>query len=317
MKNILYVTPKQLYNSKMSIGRRLYVGSLKDAGCSVRCIGPGWEGWNPRGSIADFIDREVHVYHEPYPDAIIAYKSEEVKGLDDVQCPVACCFNEANDRKKTVDDLESTKATDVFFHHAGDYAQWMAELARIGIRSHLIHHCAPENPHGNRPYEDRDIDIGLCGVISPEIYPIRTRFAESGICTIRKHPGYRIPNVVQQYDDYMEWLSRVKVLICCSSRYKYPLAKIHEGLAAGCTVISDKPLCPFLSRIPYLDYIKPDKAAELVQSPQAAVRMRDNLLSLGSLAEKNGGPEKSLQQWERQFTMRHWADNFRSAMGLK
>ena len=310
MTDIVYVTPKKLYESKMSVGRRLYVESLSHAGCSVRVTGPGWEDWPASNDVRDWL-----VQHDPL--AIIAYKTENVMGLEHVNCPVACIFNEANDRKKTLDDIEAAKATDVFFHHAGDYALWLSELSRMGIRCHLIHHCAPENPNGNRSYSDRPIDIGLCGVISREIYPIRTSFAKSGICTVRPHPGYRITNVMGQYEDYMDWLSQVKVLICCSSRYKYPLAKIHEGLAAGCTVISDAPLCPFLAGVPYLQWIDRDRANKLCVDSGYARELEPELLSLAELATNGSGPKRSLKNWENNFTMSHWADNVLNALGAK
>lgn len=314
MSKILYVTPKQLYDSKMSIGRRLYVESLRTDGCRVDITGPGWPDWFV-DDLGAFLERQ-RVYGEEAPDAIIAYKTGYIANMDASGVPVATCFNEANDRTKTLDDLEATQATDVFFHHVSDYVKWVDELVQKGKRCHLTHHCAPENPNGNRPFQDRDIAIGLCGVISPEIYPVRTAFAESGICSIRRHPGYRIPNVLQQYDDYMQWLSRVKVLVCCSSKYKYPLAKIHEGLAAGCVVVSDSPECPFLRGIPYLNAIDNRQATALTTDREAVIRMKDRLTELGQQAEQGGWPDKSIQQWKNRFTMSHWARNFLSSMRL-
>lgn len=305
MKSVLYLTPKQLYDTKMSIGRRLYVeaiGKLAD----LHISGPGWPDWPD--------DNKMSTWHQNSgidPDCIVAYKTEQVEGLE--AWPVACIFNEANDRKKTMDDLNATKATDVFFHHAGDYAQWLGELSRMGKRCHLIHHCSPRNPFATRKnFLDRPIKIGLCGVLSPEIYPVRDAFAKSGICTVRKHPGYRILDVQAQYEDYQRWLADVQVLICCTSKYKYPLAKIHEGLAAGCIVVSDRPNCPFLTRVDCIEYLSSyDIDAMQLDSAYMSYLERRFL----SLPEKReDGLHRSLDAWRSQFLLEYWAENFMTAM---
>lgn len=312
MASILYLTPKSLYDSKMSIGRRLYVQSLSDAGCRVTITGPGWDGWN--GNLGKWLDQQ-RVYHEPDPDVIIAYKTEGIPDVGKHGIPVACIFNEANDYGKTIDDLHATQATDVFFHHAGDYAAWMPELSRMGKQCHLIYHCAQENPFALNEFEKRPIKFGIAGVLSREIYPVRDAFARSGICRVRKHPGYRIADVQAQYLDYQKWLSDVQVLICCTSKYQYPLAKITEGLAAGCLVVSDMPNCPFLKGVSRVGMVTPDDVASLIRDSAYASKMVPRLEGARDLVIK--GQDKPIEEWKRKFTLAHWANNFLAAMKVK
>ena len=84
------------------------------------------------------------------------------------------------------------------------------------------------------------------------MYPIR-RSAEIAINQklirggfTRPHPGYRLKNraaINAQFIDYLKALSKAKISICCSSIYKYPLAKLIESAACGCVVATDQPYC--------------------------------------------------------------------------
>jgi len=58
---------------------------------------------------------------------------------------------------------------------------------------------------------------------------------------ILQHPGYRISNVNNQVVKYAMELNRAKVVLSCSSIYKYALAKYIEIPACGGLMIADLP----------------------------------------------------------------------------
>lgn len=82
----------------------------------------------------------------------------------------------------------------------------------------------------------------VSGAINADVYPGRTKlFQNSAKYSIfkMKHPGYN-NNGVQTYN-YMDELSRYKVHLATSSKYKFALRKIMESVACGCVCITDLP----------------------------------------------------------------------------
>jgi hypothetical protein len=131
----------------------------------------------------------------------------------------------------------------------------MYDMAKFGRRMVChIPHAAKESLFSrySKPWKDREIDILVAGVQSPEIYPERHRLsvaAKGGLLGsrtvhIRNHPGYRLKNhieVRQQEEEYARTLGNSKFVICCSSIYKYGLSKYVEAVAAGACVLGDVP----------------------------------------------------------------------------
>lgn len=313
--HIVYLTDPALYLNKMSIGRREYA---KAAGRKARLYSVAAADGRSTQEIIGSLKDNLKCGD---PDLVIAYKTDAVSGMDQIGCPVATVFNEANDKRKTLDDLNGTQATHVFFHHAGDYAQWKSRLAGMEKSAHLIHHCSPDNPYslngGRKP-------IGLAGVLSDEIYPVRTRLARSSIVETRPHPGYRVQLVAEQYDSYQEWLSQYKVSVCCTSIYRYPLAKIAESLMAGCMVLVDKPECPFIGRfaeqhpecIQFIDEgVREMLVSDRLESQARAMRLiEEQAMSMVRRFDQEGheGLEDRVNSAQQNFSLDVWADNFLS-----
>jgi hypothetical protein len=231
---ILYLFPRQLHATKMSPGRRLYGDALaRQPGVSLTWSGIGWPGYDPAKTVTENCGPA---------DAAIVYKGEGLRGLDEIPVRV-CCFNEAN-HEKTLQEVHDAHANLVVFHHGNDIPRWTFPPY---VRTAHILHCA--DPVDGPPIANRPIPVLLTGVTSPEVYPLRNRFAQlirtgkiPGV--IRRHPGNRLKShdrCQQQYADYRQQLAQAKIVLCCSSSYRYPLAKFVEAFASGAAVIGDMP----------------------------------------------------------------------------
>lgn len=242
---ILYLFPRKLYHAKMSRGRVLYGEAVaRQPGVELRVSGEGWPDWRDADTVSANLERWGWA-----PDLIWSYKAESLRGLDRYPCRKLVCFNEAW-APKTLEEIRAADADVIVFHHAGDIPQWRF-LEAEGVKLVHLLHCADHEtfaPSG-MPLASRTTACLLSGVQSPEIYPLRARFAKllrSGAIpgVIRPHPGYRLETEaanVQQYRDYAGQLRTARISLCCSSRHRYPLAKYVEAMAAGCAVVGDMP----------------------------------------------------------------------------
>ena len=316
MLHIAYIFPKSLYETKMSPGRRMYgdaVDRLEDV--KVTVTGPGWDDW-----ASDDITKSLPSIEKKHGDVdtIWAYKSDAVSGIDKLGKPVFTVFNEANDEAKTEKDLAATKANHCVFHHYGDHVRWSNELADRGISASLQNHCSPYNPFADEmDWDKKQNDCLLTGAVSLYVYPLRVKY-QTGLRSKEingyaiPHPGYRIGGSQQirsQYESYMMQLSRARISLCCTSRYKYPLAKLFESAASGCVICTDKPECPIFEQSiwPYCIQIDPDWEVD---------RIAEEIKSYNENALYDMAFH-TLRMAREVFTMEGWARKFTATIRKK
>jgi hypothetical protein len=239
--NILSLFPKHLYDTKMSPGRTLYlehVGKLHN----VIWSGDGWPSWHsdlPANENIDWIEE----WEECKFDAVIVYKGSDLIAMDKVKTPKFVIFNEAHDQAMLTRELTEANADVAVFHHESDYVEYRNV---IGSTAATWCHAAPVTPEV--AWEDRKNYVITTGCTAEKIYPVRCRAARAmaSFSDTLRHPGYRLPDrkaVVIQYASYLRALSNSKISICCSSVYKYPLAKLFESAMCGCVIATDLPAC--------------------------------------------------------------------------
>lgn len=249
---ILSLFPKSLYDTKMSIGRTAY---LNHVGKKHELVwsGCGWSNYDACKSVQENIE---NIENGDEFEAVVVYKGDQLIGIKDVQRTRVVIFNEAHDTNSVPKEISETGADIVAFHHFGDYRKWKSELIKQGKIPETWCHAAPRVPY--TPWEDRIYGSTLSGCLAESIYPLRFAASEAitaGLLSsphIIGHPGYRIDNrsqVVAQYVEYLRKLSLSKVSICCSSVYKYPLAKLFESAMCGCVLATDLPNCPEFKRL--------------------------------------------------------------------
>lgn len=239
---ILYLYPKKYYDTKMSMGRVLYGQAVaRQPGVELKFWGPGWPGYNSDLSLA----RNIMASGETF-DVVWFYKADQIIGAGEFPGCRVVAFNEAN-APQTLDEIRAAGANVVIFHHENDMPRWKF-LEEEGAKLVHILHGAPRE-FFNLPESARPWDVMLSGVVSQDTYPLRSRFAtlirsQQMPGYIRPYPGHRLKTEEAcrvQYKLYASALQSTKVSLCCTSKFKYALAKIVESLAAGCLVVSDMP----------------------------------------------------------------------------
>lgn len=227
--NILFLFPKDLWETKMSIGRTLYPQYLEQHGHTVTYSGDGW----------DNLDECLSCQKE-YDFAWLYFPKSNI--ADRITIPKLVSFNEANDPTKVMAELSACNATHVLFNHWGDYNRWQnLKVKSMWIGGHACHPSPNECPFRN--------DILFSGVTAASIYPLREKYkAAFPDARRRLHPGYRLENrsqVEEQYMVYRMELWMAEASLCCTSIHRYPLAKQVESAAMGAIVVTDKPDCPY------------------------------------------------------------------------
>lgn len=306
---VLSLFPKYLYDSKMSLGRTMYLNYLGSVpGVELVWSGVGWKNWDST------LSTELNIRSLESGgkfDAIIAYKTPN-NCVSSSRSNVFVILNEANDAECFMKDISG--AGNVVFHHYGDYQHWKYILASKGIKSYNWNHAAPASiPY--KPWSERSHQVVISGCTAKQIYPIRNaalKAADEGFFRnplVLPHPGYRLPNravILNQYIRYLKSLSSAKISICCSSVYRYPLAKMFESAACGCVVATDLPNCPKFEELlwPHCIPLAVDMSPEDIAGE----------ISIYTDEELRERSEKLREVASTHFTCSNWADCLISAI---
>lgn len=311
---IISLFPKRLYDSKMSPGRTMYLnwfGAIN--GFQTIWSGNGWKNYNESESVLANVER-LESSNEGKCDAIIVYKGADLRDIAGCDRRRFIIFNEANSEAVVNKEIGEAAATDVVFHHNSDFEAWDPVLRRRGVRSHSWCHAAPPLTV-ETSWEDRIYDVIVSGCLAKSIYPLRAAASDAvaeGFFRsphIIRHPGYRLASrweIAKQYSRYLELLSKSEVAICCTSIYKYPLAKLFEAAMCGCCVATDLPICPQFEEImwPHCIQLRADMTPEEVAYT----------ISTYSNAEKKERGRKLSELAMEHFSYDRWAACLTSAI---
>lgn len=238
---ILYLFPKTYYEKKMSIGRVLYGEAMERIeGVEFVWWGPGWEGYDDATSVRENLKKT-----SLSPDVIWAYKPELCVDITNRDCPLVVCYNESwpHIPGKAQQEADDCKADLIVCHHESDMDCFDGKTKHIPHGAPYDFACL-----GRTAVKDRPVDSIVTGVQSPEIYPLRANYKSAirngrinGV--VRNHPGYRLrtkKECIAQHAAYGLHLGQAKMSLCCTSKYKYLLAKIIESMMTGCLVVTDQ-----------------------------------------------------------------------------
>jgi len=236
---ILYLCHKKYWEKKMSRVRFHSINAIgRQPGVELFKDGPGFDS---------FSDCEAAIKNCE-PDYVIWYKPETLPGYKNAhKCgkPLIIRYNETYNQKFLISQVQKTKTSILCFHLSNDMDKVKLSL---GDEVRMFHcpHCAETSVF--RPMGlEKEYDILLCGNTSPKVYPIRSWFlrhkdAFSGFkVKVLEHPGYSIKNVNDQVLYYAEQINKAKIVIHCSSVYRYALAKYVEIAACGVCQVADLP----------------------------------------------------------------------------
>ncbi len=240
---ILYLCRRYYWDHKMSRGARFHAPKAvaRQPGVEMRFSGEGWPEWDATQSCTENFARWSW-----RPDWLWCYKPEDHIGVAQSLPLKVVTYNEAwwPDRKALA-EVRAMRADLVVCHHENDLPQFAEHAGEV---VHVPHGAEAEIFYVPADVI-RPVDCLVSGVISDEIYPVRGRLkklVETGKLSgqIRKHPGYRLQGedkCEHQCREYALALGTAKIALCCTSRYKYALAKLFEAALAGCAVATDMP----------------------------------------------------------------------------
>ena len=242
---VLHLVDKKVHDTKMS---RVRFDQVEAIGRQVPTwiSGPGWPDWDEMKSaaanvvgirIAGDLADVVHVYG--------------VEGLEACQIPTITAFNEAFDVPKVLGYVQRNKIAGVVFHHENDLRRYLGWNNDVPMTH--IHHCASEKVFADYGHAgSKDIDVLVAGNQNQSYYPLRYRLGQLALKVLRKrgykvvhlqHPGYMLPpregTLVGR--DFAETINRSKVVVTCSMRFKYALAKYSEIALSRSLAVADIP----------------------------------------------------------------------------
>jgi hypothetical protein len=208
------------------------------SGIEVFWDGTGYDGW------VDCLTS----YNKYKPDVILWYKPFTLNGYDKLpNMPKILTYNETYMLEDTKKEILESKSNIIVLHHQ-NVVKDFTDLASRGLWVVNIPHCI--NPKVFKDYgHSKTIDILFAGVNSPQIYPLRDRWmhvlqshrlSEYKI-VVRDHPGYSIVNVDNQVRDFAEQINRAKIVVTCSSVFKYALTKYIEIPMCNSLCVADLP----------------------------------------------------------------------------
>jgi len=315
---ILYLYPREYYDRKMSVGRVLYGEAVaRQPGIELKFWGEGWPGYDNELSLAKNIERSGESW-----DALWFYKASRLKRPIPKGPITFVCFNECWS-EKYMQEARDADAELVVFHHQFDWDLWREELEKSWIRHAHIPHCADPRFFDDPPLpmDQRPIDVLLTGVHAPEVYPLRARFRRmieqgqvKGRCVIRNHPGYRLSShqaIRDQYRDYCRQLGQAKVVLCCTSKHEYLLAKIPEAAMAGCAIVTDCPKDIWFAN--FDEYPGCGVTLQPEDSDESIAEQINSLLADVDRLEESG--ERARQVAAQWFTTDHYAQRLLAAIG--
>lgn len=221
---------RERFHAWDAISRQPEIEAVKD--------GPGFPDW---------VDAQVSV-EKNKPDVVFWYKPKKIEGykLLDPNLPKVLAYNEMYLIDETKDEIISSKTNIILCHLEND----MKHFKDIYEGRYFVHmpHCIEKTVFKDWQLP-KTVDILFTGVVSPEIYPLRSKLRTmitSGKFSkfktkILPHPGYEIKDVDGQILNYAKELNQSKVVITCCSKYKYALTKYIEATACNSLLIGDFP----------------------------------------------------------------------------
>lgn len=221
---IHYCVDPEFHNRKTDCGRRYHVEAVAKITDVVVCHKPVND--------ADI----VWYYSGGYPKTIEwVAKSDKPK--------ITCVHDAYTDKHGR--EAQRFQADAVVFHHHMELDNW----PWLNVLRYHIPQSVERTVFYREEYGERTTNVLLCGYVDRDIYPQRYRvkqLIESGRIPgrIREHPGYRTrgwDETKRQYEDYAKDLRSARIAFVGSSKYRIPVQKFVECIAAKCVVLSDLP----------------------------------------------------------------------------
>jgi hypothetical protein len=204
----------------------------------VHYSGIGWPDYNENLTVQENINNMKQQF-----DIVIVYKPLELKNFKDIKLPKCIRYNEMWDINYTLKEIKESNSELVICHHLTDYEKYQ-KMNIPNVKFVYIGHCAEKTIFQNLNL-NKQYDILIAGQLS-EHYPLRNKFlkllpvlSKKYKCLKLRHPGYNLEDA--HTDRYLKEMSiavnKSRIVLTCSSKYKYRLGKYIEFPMCGTTAI--------------------------------------------------------------------------------
>jgi hypothetical protein len=241
---ILFLVNKYTYITKMSRIRFHGIEALSKI-TTLRLWGLNWDNYNSNWTVQQNLDNMKEKF-----DIVIVYKPLELKNFKDIK-PIKCIrYNEMYDVNWTLKEIEESGSQLVICHHLNDCEKYQ-RMNIPNVKFVYIGHCA--NKTIFKDYKlDYEYDVLLGGATGSIHYPLRNRYLniinklnnKGYKCLYMKHPGYdHKDSFTNKYlIEYAKNINKSKIVLACSSKWKYRLGKYIEiPMCAKAVLCGDLP----------------------------------------------------------------------------
>ena len=210
---------------------------------NVHWSGIGWKDFDDSLTVQNNINNMNMTF-----DIVMAYKPLEFKNFKGVIYPKCIRYNEMYDINWTLKEIKKSGAQLVVCHHLNDCKKY-EKMNLPGVKFVYIGHCANKRIFKNYNLKKK-YDISFVGIDNPSIYPVRHRLKQislqlSNIYNVHfhPHPGYNLPDAYKDLYliDMAKVINQSKIIISCSSKFKYRLGKYIEVPMSHSVLCADIP----------------------------------------------------------------------------
>lgn len=293
---ILYVCNIDYLICKMSRVRFWAILELaKRPNISMYFFGKGWTHSNPN---------DIKKFN---PNFIIWYKPLDYD-FSKMDVPTCIRYNEMWDEKWTREEIDKSQSNLIICHHKNDWEKYV-QLYADDINKKFVyipHHANPEIFYNQ--YLDKDIDILIAGVIKEKHYPLKRRLynlitqnLQGYNVHIHQHPKYihndAYTNRIQK--EFAELINRSKIVVSCTSAYKYRLGKYVEIPMCGSVILGDIPYEDAENFRKFVLEVNMDMSDdEILQKIKNSLANQELLYKCGKIGEV----------WSQQYTTAKYVD---------
>eukprot|EP00727_Mastigamoeba_balamuthi_P006918 m51a1_g2847 hypothetical protein (417) ;mRNA; r:288681-290802 len=215
--------------------------------------GKGFEGYDDAKTLKQNIEAKLGTTDLARAlDLVVVYEIETPKGPDkellelSQVVPIAARLHECREGWCN-DMIKNQNISIVLMAYPYEMAQYDALSAR------RVFAAAPNNAEPRVFYEPdlvsgRTVDIMAVGRATWRWYPLRKRLGllvEKGTwknAVWKRHPGWLVKKPEEQLKQYAADLKSSKIVLTCTSRFRYQVTKLPEIAMAGALIVSDVPL---------------------------------------------------------------------------
>ncbi len=207
--------------------------------------GVGWGNYNSSLSVNDNIS---NIYRNgKKPNFIIVFQPQLYKEINKVDI-FKCCRADEVYSKHCEDGFIRHNINLVIFHHQNDMIRLSRRADFRGIYVENIPRLVETSIFRNFG-EKKVHDLLLIGHMSKVTYPFRCRLGEiiksrlfdKYAKSVVKHPGYEISSPMSVQTNFSREINKAKIVLTCSSKYKYALSKYVEVPASYALLAADLP----------------------------------------------------------------------------